>query len=182
MLHKIREFLKHDSEVINCIVECDETFVGGKNKNRHKDKKVAKSQGRSFKNKTPVFGMFHHNTGKIYTKVIPDTKSGSITPIIHSKIAKGTIVMSDEWGAYSSLSEDYNHQFVYHSRGEYANEDCTTNRVENFWSVFKRTLNGSYISVSRKYMQNYANEVSFRFNNRTNTKMFNTLFNMVATA
>jgi transposase-like protein len=182
MLHKIRGLLVSDNEMMSGIIEVDETFVGGKNINRHADKKVENSQGRSFKDKTPVFGAFSRTTGKIYTHVIPDTKAKSIIPIIDSKIEKGSYIMSDEWGAYRNLNKDYQHDIVYHCKGEYTNGNTTTNRVENFWSVFKRTLKGSYISVSRKYLQNYANEVAFRFNNRTNKTMFNTLFNIAATS
>jgi len=180
MLMQIRRLLVEDKTLFTGIVECDETFVGGKNINRHRDKKVENSQGRSFKDKTPVFGVFSRSTGKVYTKVMSDTKASSIMPIILSKVAKNSHVMSDEWGAYSSTSKNYKHDIVYHCRGEYSNGNVTTNHVENFWSVFKRTIKGSYIHVSPKYLQLYADEVTFRFNNRSNKQIFNTLVTLIA--
>ena len=177
MLQQIRKSFEIDNSLFEGTVEIDETFVGGKNKNRHKDKKVANSQGRSFKDKTPVLGILKRG-GEIATYVVADTKAKSLIPIIESKVAKGANIMTDEWGAYSGLSADYNHEFVYHSRGEYTNADITTNRVENFWSIFKRTVNGAYIHISRKHMQLYANEITFRYNNRDNKQIFQALISV----
>lgn len=171
ILMQFRRLLKQDDGLLSGIIEADETFVGGKNKNRHRDKKVANSQGRSFKDKTPVLGLIERG-GRAFAQVIPDTKAISILPIIFSKVEKGSKIYSDEWDAYLGVTKHYEHQFVYHSRKEYANGDCTTNRIENFWSIFKRTINGSYIHVSRKYMQLYVNEVVFRYNNRNKSNVF----------
>lgn len=147
-------------------IEMDETFVGGKNKNRHRDKKVKNSQGRSFKDKTPVFGMLDRVTKQVMCFVIPDTKRATIQPIIREFVEKGSTLMTDEWSAYQGLNDEYDHQFVDHSKGIYSVGDNSSNGIENFWSVFKRTLKGSYIHVSRKYLQSYANETVFRFNNK----------------
>ncbi len=175
MLTQIRKSFQIDNSLFDGTIEIDETFVGGKNKNRHADKKVKNSQGRSFKDKTPVLGILKRG-GNISTYVVPDTKAHSLLPIIRSKVAKGSQIMTDEWGAYSSLGADYKHDFVYHSRGEYTNEvGATTNRVENFWSIFKRTIGGSYIHVSRKHLQLYANEITLRYNNRDNKQIFQAL-------
>ncbi|MNS94650.1 ISXO2-like transposase domain protein [compost metagenome] len=159
------------SEDMEGTVEMDETFVGGKNKNRHKDKKVKQSQGRSFKDKTPVFGMLQRSSpSRVICRVVPDTKAKSIQPIITEKVKKNTTVMTDEWQAYNGLEARYNRFFVDHGRGQYADEGgVTTNRIENFWSCFKRTLNGAYNNrVSSKHLQRYADESSFRFNTREN--------------
>jgi transposase len=175
MLSQIRKSIKPDNSLFDGIIEIDETFVGGKNKNRHKDKKVKNSQGRSFKDKTPVLGILKRG-GNVSTHVVPDTKAKSLLPHIAAKVAKGSQVMTDEWGAYSSLGSEYDHQFVYHGKGEYVNEaGATTNRIENFWSIFKRTIGGSYIHVSRKHMQLYANEIAFRYNERDNKQIFHAL-------
>lgn len=180
MLHKIREMLANDVELIGGVIEVDESFVGGKNKNRHKDKKFERCQGRSFKDKVPVFGMYQRD-GKVSAYAIKNTNKENIIPIIESRVRKGAIIMSDEWKAYNGLEKDYNHQFIDHSKGQYAIENITTNRIENFWSNLKRTLKGSYITVSEKYLQNYVNEATFKFNNRGNKAMFNTLLKIVAT-
>ncbi|ASS47857.1 MAG: hypothetical protein CHH17_03685 [Candidatus Fluviicola riflensis] len=160
------------------IVECDETFVGGKNINRHKDKKVEKSQGRSFKDKTPVFGMFERKSKQVKAFVVPDTKGKTLKPIIYSQIETGANVYTDEWIAYRGIDKYYNHQFVDHSKGQYADGDNSTNRIENVWSCFKRTIKGSYIKVSRKYLQLYVDESVFRFNNR-NKPIFYELVNLL---
>nr|WP_294858682.1 IS1595 family transposase [uncultured Fluviicola sp.] len=151
---------------MNGTIELDETFVGGKNINRHKDKKVAKSQGRSFKDKTPVLGMLDRDTKQVRCFVVPDTKANTIQPIIRQFIEKGSVLMTDEWIAYKGLNADYDHNFVDHSKKIYSVGDVSSNGIENFWSVFKRTIKGSYIHVSKKYLQSYANETSFKFNNK----------------
>lgn len=182
MLKQIRTLCGEDKTLFSHgTVELDETFVGGKNKNRHADKKVQRSQGRSFKDKTPVFGVFHRETKKVRAFVVENTQSKSIQPLIFEHIAREIRVLTDEWLAYKGLSKHYLHEFVDHSKKEYANGDVTTNRIENFWSVFKRTLNGSYIHVSRKYLQLYADECSFRVNNRNaTTSVFYSLLNLLS--
>lgn len=111
--------------------QLDETFVGGKNKNRHADKKVANSQGRSFKDKSPVMGML--SNGMVQASVIPDTKAEHIQPIILHTIPFNTTIISDEWHAYTGLGKAYKHEIVDHRAKEYVN-DCgfTTNSLEGF--------------------------------------------------
>lgn len=153
-------------EKLSGVIEMDESFVGGKNKNRHKEKKVKNSQGRSFKDKTPILGMFERVSKQVKCFVIPDTKRKTIQPIISQFVHKGSTIMTDEWCAYQGLGKHYDHQYVDHSKRIYSVGNVTSNRVENLWSVLKRTFNGSYIHVSRKYLQLYANEVTFRQNYR----------------
>lgn len=173
ILHKLRGILEND-HLLSGIIEADETFVGGKNINRHHDKKIEGCQGRSHKDKTPVFGMLQRG-GKVVAKVVKDTKIHSLIPVAKQTIEEGSIVCTDEWSAYDSLRPDYIHERVYHNRGQYANGDVTTNRIENYWSNVKRTLKGTYITVSPKYLQNYVNECSFKYNNRGTKNLFNEL-------
>jgi len=173
MLKHIRISLVQDSIPFEGIIECDETFVGGKNKNRHADKKVKNSQGRSFKDKTPVLGMLERY-GKVKAFVVPDTSATSIKPLLYDHIEQGSEVFTDEWGAYTGL-KGYKHEVIYHAVGEYVNGRCTTNGIENFWSHLKRTIHGSYVHVTQKYLQLYVNEVVFRFNNRDNPAIFHDL-------
>lgn len=199
MLKQVRTLFADRETVFTGIVQVDETFVGGLNKNRHWDKKVEKSQGRSFKDKTPVFGAVQANTYKIITTisgkekkvidvaskvqcfVIPDTKGKSIRPIIRRIVKPGSIIVSDEWHAYTGLSKQYDHRIVDHARKEYVNANGdTSNAAENLWSCVKRTIKGSYIHVSPKYLQSYVNECSFRFNNRTNKGIFNELLTLIS--
>ncbi|OJV27529.1 MAG: hypothetical protein BGO32_02830 [Bacteroidetes bacterium 37-13] len=178
ILMKIRQLTNTDTSLNTGVFELDETFIGGKNKNRHWDKKVANSQGRSFKDKTPVFGVYQRG-GKVNAYVVDNTKAESLVPIIQQNVVKDSVVYTDEWTAYSSLNKDYQHSFVLHNRKQYKFEDCCTNGIENFGSVLKRTLGGSYIHVNKEYLQQYVNEVAFRYNNR-NSEVFNELVSLIS--
>ncbi|UAY53659.1 IS1595 family transposase [Ferruginibacter albus] len=147
------------------IVEVDETFVGGKNKNRHWDKKVKNNQGRSFKDKTPVAGILQRG-GEVRCFVVPDTKAENIQPLIFANVKAGSIIYSDEWFAYNGLGRHYDHSIIDHSRKQYKNGETCTNNIEGFWSHFKRGIIGTYYHASRKHLQGYADEYSFRYNNR----------------
>lgn len=168
MLKRIRHACGQEideNEKSDALCSMDETFVGGKNKNRHKDKKVPKSQGRAHIDKTPVFGFMQN--GVIFTQVIPDTSSKSLGPLVRKLVPEGATIITDEWGGYNGLNEDYDRQFVNHRTKEYVNElGYSTNNVENFWSHLKRGINGNYYQVSRKHLQRYCDEFSFRFNSR----------------
>lgn len=154
MLHRIRKVLGNEpKELLSGTVQLDETFVGGKNKNRHADKKVKNSHGRSFKDKTPVMGMLeqnvyeiqekpdYHNPGEyVYKKVIvkpsiikchviTDTKAESIQPHIRKHVKEGSAVVSDEWYAYRGLNDVFKHEIVDHGRGQYVNQAGFTSKM-----------------------------------------------------
>jgi transposase-like protein len=141
MLSRIRKAFepKKRGSKIDGAASCDETFIGGKNKNRHADKKVKESQGRSVKDKTPVFGIKHIG-GDIHLTVVPDTKASTLKPIIEKLMESGSILITDEWLGYSGLSKDFNHVVINHRKNEYVRGGFTTNSVENFWSLLKRYL------------------------------------------
>ncbi len=181
MLSRIRKAFapKKRTGKIDGAVSCDETFVGGKNKNRHADKKVPLSQGRSVKDKTPVFGMKHIG-GDIHTRVVKDTKASTLKPIINEMMQDGSIIVTDEWLGYSNLSENFNHVVINHKENEYVRGGFTTNNVENFWSLLKRGIYGIYHQVSPKHLDKYCDEFAFRFNARnatTNEKFDYSLIN-----
>lgn len=167
LLHRLRYAFDHPNfkAVLSNDVEIDETFVGGKNANRHKDKKVENSQGRSYKDKTPVLGMIERG-GNLITVVVPDTKQHTVEPIVHAHIEKGANVYTDEWHAYNNLGEHYLHSRVNHSAKEYVNEMTHTNGIENFWSHLKRGIDGIYHWVSKDHLQSYVDEFTLRFNTR----------------
>lgn len=144
-------------------VEMDETYVGGKNKNRHSSKKVKHAQGRgATKDKTPVFGMLERSTNKVVMKVVRDTTSKDLMPHITRHVEIGSNVYTDESLAYIKLGEVFVHDTVNHGEGLYAKKNgCTTNSVENLWSVMKRNLY-NYVSVSKKHLQLYVDEHVFR--------------------
>lgn len=177
MLHKIRQYMaSENNHTLSGTVEIDETFVGGKNKNRHKDKRVEKCQGRSYKDKTPVFGILERD-GKVIAKVVPNTKAQTLVPLIKAYVKNGSTVNTDGW-EYSGLSENYTQMSVDHEKHFYGTTYVTddgeiiticTNGIENVWSHFKRMIFCTYYCVRKKYMQNYVDEYIFRFNTRKYT-------------
>jgi transposase-like protein len=147
------------------LTQMDESFIGGKIKNRHISKSIAEAQGRSVKGKTPVFGMV--NNEEVYTEVIADTKASTLKPIIEKMVDKGSIVVSDEWSGYNGLSKDFAHVVVKHKNNEFVTEKgIHTNSIEGFWSLLKRGIYGKYHQVSRKHLNMYCDEFSFRYNAR----------------
>ncbi|MRY74528.1 IS1595 family transposase, partial [Parabacteroides distasonis] len=190
MLHKIRQYMEmENSHTLSGEVEIDEAFVGGKNKNRHKDKKVEKCQGRSYKDKVPVFGILERG-GKVIAKVVPNTQAKTIVPIIKEKVELGSVVYTDGWD-YSGLHGKYVQRSVDHEKHFYGTTYATdegeiivvsTNGIENVWSHFKRMIFGIYCHVSKKYMQRYIDEYIFRFNTRnfTDSQRFNLLLRNAA--
>lgn len=190
MLHKIRQYMtKENNHVLSGEVEIDETFVGGKNKNRHKDKKVEKSQGRSFKDKVPVFGILERN-GKVIAKVVSNTQAKTLVPIVRKNVEVGSVVYTDGW-EYTGLIGDYKQMSVDHEKhfygATYATEygeiiTISTNGIENVWSHFKRMIIGIYYHVSKEYMQRYVDEYIFRFNTRnySDSQRFNLLLRNIA--
>ena len=165
VLHKIREMLKANNPgLLTGQVQADETFVGGKNKNRHADKKVKESQGRSVKDKTPVLGLL--SDGRVNTEVIPDTKVSTLKPIIKAMVEEGSIIVTDEWLGYSGLSENFQHEVLKHSEDEFVRGGFHTNSIEGFWSLLKRGIFGIYHSVSTKHLQRYTTEFEYRYNTR----------------
>ncbi|GAA5088400.1 IS1595 family transposase [Chryseobacterium ginsengisoli] len=170
MLQRIRAcFGIENSNELDGIVECDETFIGGKNKNRHKDKKVKNSRGRNFKDKVPVMGMLQRG-GKMNAFVIEDTKKASIQPLIYRYINQETTkLISDEWWAYEGLDKYYDHKVIDHSKKEYVSlQDNTihTNNIEGSWKILKNSVCGIHNHVSRKHLQKYVDEFVYKFNLR----------------
>lgn len=167
ILHKIRRtFHSIHKEKLDGIVELDETFVGGKNRNRHHNKKVKNSQGRSFKDKVPVLGMLERG-GKVICKVVNDTSVKSLTPPILKSVKHTATLFTDEWCGYDLVRKLYNTKMVDHGKGLYVIDEVYTNSIEGFWGNFcKRTINAIYNHIDRKYMQRYFDEFCFRYNTR----------------
>ena len=167
LLHRVREMFKEDAlEMLTGTIEVDETFVGGKNKNRHEKKKIAGSQGRSSADKTAVVGLLQRN-GKVLTQVVEDTEKDTLQHIIYSNVHQSATVITDAYNSYKGLSALYNHMSVKHTEGNYITEgDKHTNNIEGFWSGLKRGIVGIYHYVSPKHLQRYCHEFGYRYNTR----------------
>ena len=165
MLGRIRNSFKTKSNIkFSGTTQGDETFVGGKNKNRHAHKKIKDSQGRSVKDKTPVLGLL--NDGQVSTTVVPDTKATTLKPIIASLVERGSIMVADERLGYTGLAKDYQHEVLKHNAGEYVTNGFHTNSIEGFWSLLKRGIFGIYHQVSPKHLNRHCDEFTYRYNTR----------------
>jgi len=168
MLHRIRTGMRNSSvykEKLDGIIEIDETYVGGKNKNKHWDKKSKRSQGRSTVDKACVFGMLSR-TGNVIAFPVQHLYHNGIKLLIKAKVKAGAIVNTDEFLIYKGLSKYFQHQVVDHSRYQYCDGEKHTNSIEGFWSMLKRGIIGIYHLVSRKYLKKYCAEFVFRYNTR----------------
>ncbi|KLL04507.1 MAG: transposase IS1595 [Mycoplasmataceae bacterium RV_VA103A] len=130
VLHRLRGIfdLPQFKIMLENSVEVDETFIGGKNKNRHKDKKVPHCQGRNWKDKIPVLGIIERG-GNLITQTIPNTKQETVNPIIRANVKKGSGVFTDEWYRHGDLYKNFNHQIVNHSIKQYVNGNASTNAI-----------------------------------------------------
>jgi transposase-like protein len=167
MLQRIRETFTHDEpEQLKGIVEADETFMGGKEINKHKSKR--EKDVKRVNNKIPVLGIIERN-GKVIARPVKDIKSRTIYPFVSSNVKRGAKVYTDELKAYKFLRNDYDLQQVNHSADEYVRGDVHTQNIENFWSLLKRGIYGIYHHVSPEHLHRYVNEFTYRYNNRKMT-------------
>jgi transposase-like protein len=144
-------------------VEVDETFIGGKARFMHKDKR-ARMGKMSFGNKTIVAGLLERD-GKVRTKVISNREKETMHGLVREHVEPGSHLTTDDFHGYWGLYQDYIHQIVDHAE-TYVDGKVHTNGIENFWSLLKRGLKGTYVSVEPFHLFRYLDEQCFRFNNR----------------
>ena len=169
MLHRIRLAMKAGSfDKFDGTVEADETLIGGLAKNMHADKRK-KIGPIGQVGKTIVMGVLQRGNEKsasrVRAKVIPSTRLATMRKVIHENVEPGSNLMTDEASAYKEMRRDYKHQFVNHTL-TYVRGMVHTNGIENFWSLLKRSLKGTYISVDPSHLHAYCDEQAFRFNER----------------
>lgn len=156
MCKQIRILMQQDTDQLEGVVEADETYIGGV-KRGHKGK---------FDNKTPIIGVVERNGG---IKAIAAHNGANATvalPFLRASLKAGTALYTDESRIYSRVKRDFTHEFVNHSKEEYVRAGVHTNTIEGFWGQLKRSIDGTYHSVSPKYLQSYVNEFVFRYNFR----------------
>lgn len=170
MLHRIRLAMQDgDFSGMSGEVEVDETFIGGKARNMHKSKRQEVVKGRGTVGKTTVMGLLERHGPDGYSavkaKTIPNTKRWTLSPEVMRNVAPGSTVYADEHSGYSAISQDYVHEVINHAE-TYVRGKVHTNGIENFWSLLKRAIKGTYISVEPFHLFRYLDEESFRYNSR----------------
>jgi hypothetical protein len=172
MCHKVRAALIEDVKQLGGIVEMDETYVGGKDKNRHWDKKSG-TRGRAVNElKTPILGAVKRK-GNVVARVVPSINEETIRNFVNEAVSnRVSLLCTDNYPGYDRLHYRYNHGVVDHQAGQHVVGAIHTNTIEGFWSLIKRGIVGSYHKVSKKYLPLYVAEFQFRYNNRQNPDIF----------
>ena len=183
MMHRIRKVMQTGSLVKlggdGKHVEVDETFIGGKARNMHKSVKARRitGQGHNVDDKAIVWGVLERGKGskktkdktvsQVRTQVIDNRKKETLQPLVKEHVLAGSALYSDELWGYYGLASDYEHKVIEHAV-EYVNGKIHTNGMENFWSLLKRGISGTYVSVEPFHLFRYLDEQGFRYNNRGN--------------
>ena len=166
MNHRIR-FALHEGCFENMLageVEADETFIGGKARNMHVGKRERRITGTGGKDKTPVIGILERG-GKVRTAVIPDRKKKTLQAEVRKHVEAGSALYTDFLLSYEGLAGEYAHSVVDHAV-EYVDGQVHTNGLENYWSLLKRGISGTYVSVEPFHLFRYLDEQAYRYNNR----------------
>jgi transposase-like protein len=166
MMHRIRMAVHDESfgEKLGGEVEVDETFIGGKARNMHLDKRERRITGTGGKDKTIVFGALERG-GKVRASVVTDRRKSGLHACVQEHVEAGAALYSDALKSYDGLAQDYAHKVIDHAE-KYVDGKVHTNGLENFWSLLKRGIAGTYVSVEPFHLFRYLDEQVFRYNNR----------------
>jgi transposase-like protein len=169
MAHRIREAMREGKFPgplggENKIVEADETFIGGKEKNRHRSKRAAKRLGGSWGKET-VFSLVERK-GRVRSVHTPSVTAATLRPLLVEQLNAKTKLMTDDAGQYRHMHRDFAHEIVNHSAAEYVRGEAHTNTVEGYFSILKRGIVCTYHHVSQQHLMRYLAEFDFRYNER----------------
>jgi transposase-like protein len=168
MLHRIREAMQDkSSNKLAGEIEIDETFIGGKARNMHKARRARVVTGTGGKDKIAVMGMVERG-GNVRLQVVDNRRKHELQKRVREHVEAGSAIFTDELKSYDGLESDFQHLVINHAV-EYVNGNVHTNTMENFWSLLKRGLHGTYISVEPFHLARYIDEQAFRYNNRKAT-------------
>lgn len=166
--HRIRLAMQTGTfEKLSGEVECDETYIGGLARSMHRDKREKKITGTGGMGKVAVMGLLERN-GKVRVKVIANATQETLHGEVRANVEEGAHLFTDGWRGSNGLHTDYSHKVIDHAE-KYVDGQIHTNGSENFWSLLKRGIKGTYISVEPFHLFRYLDEQSFRFNERRGT-------------
>lgn len=170
MEHRLREAMRelHPTSPIGGegrTVEADETFIGGKEKNRHRSKRAERRLGGSWGKET-VFSLIERQ-GRVRSIHTPSVTAATLRPILVAQVDKGSLLVTDDAGQYRHMHRDFHHEVVNHGIGEYVRGEAHTNTIESYFAVMKRGITGVYHHVSQQHLKRYLAEFDFRHNERT---------------
>lgn len=176
MLHRIRIAMDAGglTTKFGGIIESDETYVGGLAINMHEHKRKERISRSAANDKTPVMGLLQRGDGtipsRVHARVIRDANRRTVHAMVRDNVEPGSMLFTDSLLSYRGLSADYFHAYVNHSV-EYVRGHIHSNGIENFWSLLKRSIKGTYVSVDPHHLQAYVGEQAFRFNERKGTDL-----------
>lgn len=175
ILHRIRVLVCDRSpELLEGVVELDETYIGGRDKNkslkkRREQKAYTQRTGKGWRSEKAMVAGAVERGGRLVLKHIPNVQPDVLVPFVHDSVKKDSTIYTDELGTYTQ-TQGYTHETVKHSNKEYVRGKVHTNTIEGAWSLFKRSIYGIHHQVSKKHLQKYAVAFAFRYSTRKHTE------------